>query len=956
MPESIILAPAQNWSGALKRKLIGDPAFATWLKPAIEHTVSRQAIQVWHDELRNAAWNDDATGQETQDAVPSTAQTGQTLRRLRERVFYTLMARDINGTASLLEVVTAMTTLADLAIAQAYRSVMHELTEIHGTPQDPRTGLPQEMVVIGMGKLGGRELNVSSDIDLIMLYAADGMTSGRRKISHHEFYSRVTQRMIAVLSDYDANGYVFRCDMRLRPDGSSGPLAWSLSALENYLISQGREWERYAWVKARIIACKAFPDSNPTPDYEHLESLRIPFVYRKYFDFDALAALRALRTRIRQDWERRALNRTGVDKTHNIKLGDGGIREIEFVVQLNQLIRGGRSPSLQQRGLHPALYKQKKTGVLAENVAQGLESAYFFLRRVEHMLQYSDDDQTHLLPRDPGRRTGLATAMGMSQSDFETQLAQHRSFVSSTFRDAFRIAGVGGDDEPEKTAINGDGDPRDLHQQIRDHIGDRAEDIVLQVDAILEGRRVRALPRASLQRLQKLLPEIIKTSGQQPEPAVTATRLLSLVEHIASRSAYLALLAEYPDTLARVARIVSASPWAAQYLTQYPLLLDSLIEWNSLMVAPDFDELAAHLHDELNACRLPDGQPDVEQQMNLMRDLQHQVTFQLLAQDLDLAHALTVEQLADHLSALADMLLEETIYRVWPLVQPRRKDVSVRSNMSHDPHAVGTDAVLDNALPPPRFAVIAYGKLGGKELGYASDLDLVFLYDDPDDDASERYARLGRRMSSWLSTMTSSGRLYEVDLRLRPDGDAGLLAVTIDTFENYQTLHAWPWEHQAITRARFVAGDPAIGARFEAVRRQVLLLSRDRAGLKAEVKAMRDRIRAGHPNRSTDFDIKHDRGGMVDVEFVIQYLVLSYACRHPILLENLGNIALLRLAGEAALIPTDLAGRVANAYRIYRQRQHAMRLQGAERARIPSSELTAERDAVLELWNMVLDD
>lgn len=924
---------------------------------AIKNNVSRQTVQHWHDELRGATLADGGENQETHDTTLSVAQTGQILRRLRERVFYTLMVRDISGTANLQEVVTAMTALADLAVTQAYRSVMRELSEIHGTPHDPRTGLPQEMVVIGMGKLGGRELNVSSDIDLIMLYAADGMTPGPRKISHHEFYGRVAQRMIVTLSEHDANGYVFRCDMRLRPDGSSGPLAWSLGALENYLISQGREWERYAWLKARIIGCKAFADSNPTPDYEHVESLRTPFVYRKYFDFDALAALRDLRTRIRQDWERRALKRTSVDKTHNIKLGDGGIREIEFVVQLNQLIRGGRLPSLQQRGLHPALYKQKKAGVLAEDVAQGLESAYFFLRRVEHMLQYGDDEQTHLLPRDPHRRSELAVAMGMSQPDFEAQLAQHRAFVSRTFRDAFRIAGVNvnGNDESH-IAMNGDDEPADIHQQIHDHIGERAQEITQQVDALLEGRRVRALPQTSFRRLQRLLPEIMKVSGQQPEPAVTATRLLSLVEHIASRSAYLALLAEYPDTLTRVARIVSSSPWAAQYLTQYPLLLDSLIEWNSLMATPDFQELATQLHGELDACLLPDGQPDVEQQMNLMRDLQHQVTFQLLAQDL--ADALTVEQLADHLSALADMLIEETIYRVWPLVQPRKTGGPARATDMDDPEAYGTDAkaTRSSTLAPPRFAVVAYGKLGGKELGYASDLDLVFLYDDPDDEASERYARLGRRMSSWLSTMTSSGRLYDVDLRLRPDGDAGLLAVTIDTFENYQTRHAWPWEHQAITRARFVAGDPTIGARFEAVRRQVLLLQRDPDALKAEVRAMRDRIRAGHPNRSSEFDIKHDRGGMVDVEFIIQYLVLSHARAHPILLENLGNIALLRLAAEAALIPADLAASVANAYRIYRQRQHALRLQGAERARIPSTELTAEREVVLELWNTVLGD
>lgn len=948
MPENIILASAQRWSGALRRKLTGSPEFATWLSEAAKNAVTRQVIYQWHDELRGAVNTDQTlrgTPQEQDKAQPALV-LRKTLRQLRTRVFYTLMVRDINGSASLLEVVTAMTTLADFAIAQAYRSVMAELTQVHGTPNVPHTGLPQEMLIIGMGKLGGRELNVSSDIDLVMLYAHEGTTSGPRAISHHEFYGRVAQRMIPILSDHDAHGYVFRCDLRLRPDGSSGPLAWSLPALEKYLIKQGREWERYAWTKARIISCKAFPDSDPVSDIEHLESLRIPFVYRKYLDFDALAALRGLRSRIREDWERRALARSDVDKTHNIKLGDGGIREIEFVVQLNQLIRGGRLPSLQQRGLHPAIYRQQKAGVLADDVAQGLELAYFFLRRTEHMLQYREDEQTHILPRDPEQRSGLATALGMSPPEFESQLTQHREFVELTFRDAFRIAGVGNGDSPGPTT-HAEASPAEMARTMND-MGEQSRTITQQIDTLLKGRRIQTLPPTSRTRIEQLLPTILKVSTRYPEPGVTATRLLNLVEHIASRSAYLALLAEYPDTLMRVADIVSASPWAAQYLTRYPLLLDSLIEWSSLMVTPDLQHLSTQLHAELDACVLPDGTPDVEQQMNLMRDLQHQVTFQLLAQDL--AQAFTVEQLADHLSALADMLLEETIHRVWPLVQPR----IVRSQDAAAHNTAHTDNVHTGNTDTPHFAVIAYGKLGGKELGYASDLDLVFLYDDPDQDASERYARLGRRMSSWLSTLTSSGRLYEVDLRLRPDGDAGLLAVSIDAFENYQLRHAWAWEHQAITRARFVAGDSTIGARFEALREKILLLPRDHESLRADVNTMRDRISAGHPNKSSDFDIKHDRGGMVDVEFVIQYLVLSHAREHPLLLKNLGNITLLRLAGEAGLISTELAERAANAYRTYRKRQHALRLQGAERARIPRNALIDERQTVIELWDAVL--
>lgn len=921
------LSHAQEWSGALRRKTGSNEAFEQWLDDACQHPVNAATIQAWFDELRGDA--------PAGPALPS-EDARRILRQLRQRVFYTLMVRDINGEAPLSEVVDATSTLADLAIGQAYQSVAHELSETHGIPVDANTGLPQEMLIIGMGKLGGKELNVSSDIDLIMLYGEEGETPGRRKISHHEFYGRLVQRMMPVLSEPDANGLVFRTDLRLRPDGDSGPLAWSLDALENYLITQGREWERYAWLKGRAIPSSAFEGSNPKGQLSQLESLRTPFVYRKYFDFDALAALRQLRERIREDWQRRAQARTGVDATHNIKLGDGGIREIEFVVQLNQLIRGGRMPSLQKRGLLAALQRQKIAGVIPEAICDQLKDAYCFLRRTEHMLQYREDEQTHLLPFDPELRTQLALAMGIRPDDFEQTMSMHRQFVHQTFRDAFRLAGMGEVDDDQGGAPS-DAPEREgsLHDYVDNQLGEHASTLNQRITALLDTHRIRSLPSNSRKRLDTLLPAIIDAAANTPDPEQTAIRLLNLIEHIAQRSAYLALLAEYPETLARVARIVGASPWASQYLCQYPLLLDSLIEWRSLMAPLDLAQHAKQMHDELDASVLPDGKPDVEQQMNLMRDLQHQLSFQLLAQDL--AGVLTVEQLADQLSGLADMLLEETIQRVWPLIQRK-------------------GAATDGPLAPPKFAIIAYGKLGGKELGYASDLDLVFLYNDPGEDAAELYAKLGRRMASWLSTMTSSGRLFEIDLRLRPDGDAGVLAVSLEAFSQYQLNQAWPWEHQAITRARFAAGDPEVGQRFEAVRREILLAERDPAQLKQEVRDMRARISAGHPNHSQDFDLKHDRGGMVDVEFVTQYLVLAHSRQHPVLVDNLGNITLLKLAGEKGLIPPQLATEVSDAYRVFRRMQHSLRLQGAEKARVTPSLLVSERACVRLLWNTVIGE
>ncbi|AZG07503.1 bifunctional [glutamate--ammonia ligase]-adenylyl-L-tyrosine phosphorylase/[glutamate--ammonia-ligase] adenylyltransferase [Pigmentiphaga sp. H8] len=921
MTDTSLLTPALSWSGHLRRRIDAQPDYGRWLADAATRPVDAQALAAWFDELRTAR------GAASAGPLP-VADCRAVLRRLRERVFCTVMARDLAGLAPLEEVVGAMTRLADLAIEQAYRSVAAELAEVHGIPREAASGLPQEMLIVGMGKLGGEELNVSSDIDLVMLYGDEGETDGRRPISHHEFYGRLTRRMMPVIAEIDADGHVFRTDLRLRPDGDAGPLAWSLDAFENYLVSQGREWERYAWLKARRIEAQAFQGSDPAAQAAQMEALRRPFVYRKYFDFDALAALRALRERIREDWNRRSYNGTGEQATQadNVKLGEGGIREIEFVVQLSQLVRGGRTPTLQERGLLAALHAEREAGLVRPEDAERLESAYRFLRRVEHALQYREDQQTHLLPQDDERRAELARALGFDDpANFERTLTAHREFVETTFRGVF-----GQNDGEQAQGRRGTGDPEDrLVERIRTALPAEADSLLPRAAALLDSPRIRSLPDNSRRRLAALLPAAVDACAGTKAPAAALVRMFGLIEHIAQRSAYMALLAEYPDTLARVARIFAASDWAAGYLTRHPLLLDELLDWRTLMVEPDLPAMARKLSDELDACVIDGtGAPDVERQMNLMRDTQRQWGFHLLAQDLE--GQLTVERLGDYLSMVADIMLEETLKRVWYSVS------------------------RDEGRTPAHFAVIAYGKHGGKELGYASDLDLVFLFDDPREDAGEIYARFGQRILSWLGSMTASGRLYEVDLRLRPDGQAGLMVISTEAFERYQKEHAWPWEHQAITRARFAAGDPEVGRQFERIRREVLLMPRDARQLADEVIAMRRKIGEGHPNRTPDFDLKHDPGGMVDVEFVTQYLVLLHAREHEILVQNLGNIALLRLAAEAGLIPADLARRVGDAYRTLRREQHALRLQDVEKARVPQDALTAERAAVIELWEQVL--
>ena len=931
------ISNALAWSGSLQRLAQGNPDFLIWLEQASNTSLTPERINLWFEEL---------AGQPREDAVLDIVHCRKVLRKLRQRTFFVAMVRDLAGLASLEEVVLAMSDLADLCVEQAYRCIMADLIATHGLPRDPETKLPQEMIIIGMGKLGGRELNVSSDIDLIMLYGEEGETDGERPISHHEFYGRLTRQMMPILSEPDSDGQVFRTDLRLRPDGDSGALAWSLDAFEQYLFAQGREWERYAWLKARVIPVRAFAQSDSSPALRHVESMRLPFVYRKYFDFDALQALRILRERIRQDWQRRALARPGLDTYNNIKLGEGGIREIEFIVQLSQLIRGGRMPALQLRGLLEALAAQQRAGIMDIKTCERLAQAYCFLRKTEHALQYFDDAQTHMLPSDPLRLVGLAQAMLMEPDDFNQTLAGHRKFVAETFRNAFRIAGLADDTEPapsttgtltatEKSDLSltatHEIEPTSNLEQVITFFGQGAPELTRRVESFLNSHRVRSLSVNSRTRVDTILPIAFGAALQTPLPITAALKLLDLIEAVAQRSAYLALLAEYPETMARIARMMAASPWAAQYLIQNPVVLDSLIAWRALMEPIDFAQLADAMHTDLDLCVLKDDEPDVEQQMNLMRDMQRQISFQLLAQDLE--GILTVEKLADQLSALADMLLTETLTRVWPLVAKANQQ-GVRST--------------------PQFAIIAYGRLGGKELGYSSDLDLIFLYDDPREDAAEIYTKLGQRMSSWLSTMTSSGRLYEIDLRLRPDGAAGLIAVSVQAFETYQLNHAWPWEHQALTRARFAAGDRRVGEAFEQIRQKVLMLPRAAASFAKEVGAMREKMHLGHPNTTAEFDLKHDRGGMVDLEFVTQYLVLLHARTHPNLLKNLGNITLLKLAAEDGLIDINLARQAGDAYRNLRKLQHAQRLNGAEKARIDPIQIEQERHIIRKLWDTVL--
>ncbi|WP_324780354.1 bifunctional [glutamate--ammonia ligase]-adenylyl-L-tyrosine phosphorylase/[glutamate--ammonia-ligase] adenylyltransferase [Thiobacillus sedimenti] len=832
------------------------------------------------------------------------------LRQLRQQVWLVTTARDLAGSADLAEVVATWSTLAEVCIATALDFHHAQLAARHGEPRDA-DGRPQHLIVVGMGKLGGGELNVSSDIDLIYLYPeegetrADDPTASVRALSNHEFFIRLGRKLAAALNENTADGYVFRVDLRLRPWGDSGPLAMGFDMLEDYLVAQGRPWERYAWIKARPLTGAR---------HDELAGIVRPFVFRKYLDFGAFAAIRDLHVQIRREVARREM-------AHNVKLGPGGIREIEFTAQVFQLIRGGQVAALQQRPTLAVLTELVRQALLTADARDELAAAYDFLRRLEHRIQYLDDAQTQLLPEDAESQAMLADAMGCADyAVLLERLDRHRNRVTRHFEQVFAAPQTDQMSHPLAAVCCGTADAATARALLENAGYDDPAQVQTTLDALRSG--TARLSESTQLRLNALLPPALEVIGSQPDPLATLERFAALIQSISRRATYLALLAEYPAALRQLVRLLSASPWAAQLLALQPQLLDELIAPQHLMSEPDWAQLATQLRDDLDA-----HAGDTEAQMDTLRRFKQVQTLRLLAQDV--AGRLTLERLSDHLSYLADTLLAETLARCWAGLKTRHRDV-------------------------PRFAVIGYGKLGGKELGYASDLDLVFLYEDEAPQAQEVYARLAQRINTWLGTLTPAGILYETDLRLRPDGASGLLVSSTDAFRDYQLNHAWVWEHQALTRARFVCGDAAIGDTFEALRREVLGMARDAATLRGEVLAMREKMHAGHVNDTDLFDLKHDRGGIVDVEFCVQYLVLMHARAHPELADNVGNIALLQRAREARLLPPDVARDAADAYRELRRRQHAVKLSGAEFARVPAQGLDAVRRAVRALWQHVM--
>ena len=858
--------------------------------------------------------------------------TPSALRILRQLVMHRLISLDCELHAPLATVTRAVTELAEFALDIAMQSAYQELDERYGQPIVLASGARAQMWVLGMGKLGARELNVSSDIDLIYVYDEDGETAGnsegRNRISNHEYFCKAVKLISELIGNITEHGFVFRVDLALRPNGNSGPAAVSLVALEEYLQVQGREWERFAWLKSRVVAPAAAVQNGSA---NAMRAVVLPFVFRKYLDYNVFESLRSLHQKIRQESARRSAGRP--ERANDVKLSRGGIREIEFTVQLLQVVRGGQFPELRKRPTLKALQCVARAGLMSNATAQALSSAYEFLRRVEHRIQYLDDQQTHVLPTDDADLNWIASTMGYDSSgSFLIALDAHREFVANEFDNLLR--GAESHNTSKSTHCKACSGQHQKQAQAPAHPSSNANAtseltaFTNRINDWLNHPRVLGLRDESRLRLDRLLQRTQVWLQESRVTELAAMRSIDFIEPLLRRESYLALLWERPFVHERLLRLLGSAKWSSRYLLQHPGVIDELASqtwaterFNALDFERDLDLRIQSLQRT--------GEDDVETLLNLLRRAHHAELFRTLARDIE--GQLSVEQVADDLSALADAVLRTTISWCWQRMKIKHRD-------------------------SPQIAVIGYGKLGGKELGYGSDLDIVFVYDDDDERSGEIYSGFVRKLITWLDTKTAEGDLFEIDTALRPNGGSGLLVTSMSAFADYQENRgsntAWTWEHQAMTRARFVAGYEPLRKQFDTVRKNVICAQRDLLALKTEILAMRDRLKSAHVVKTGLFDVKHSAGGMLDAEFAVQYLVLAYSAAHASLQDNVGNIALLQRAESVGLLPAGVGEAAAQAYRQLRHVQHMARLDEAT-TQLPESELQIERQAMSKLWEHV---
>lgn len=821
-------------------------------------------------------------------------------RMIRNREMVRIAQRDLTGMAELTETLRTTSDLADGLVEAAYQWSYAELSAKHGIPRS-RSGEQQQMVIIGMGKLGGQELNFSSDIDMIFAFPEAGATDGKRDLDNQTFFTRVGQRMIAILGQTTADGIVYRVDMRLRPFGEVGALALSFDAMEHYYETHGREWERYALIKARVMA------GDKTNGAELMTRLR-PFVFRRYLDYGSVEQLRDMKAMINREAERRG-------KYQDVKLGTGGIREIEFTAQLFQLMRGGRIPELRCRSLLPTLDVLLAQQLLSAEEFALLRSAYHFLRRTENRLQMWNDEQTHSLPVTPERQLYLAQSMGFADWErFYAELNRHQMGVADIFQRMFALDthSKGSQPLPEHPAIQ----------------------------ELLNSRLYNTLTDTGRSRLNRLLPALLDACNALADAEQALQRCLRIVQKIAPRSGYIAMLADNPGALEQFVRLVNDSLWVTTQLTDHPILLDQLLDARQLYTPLDRQQLGDALRLELE--RVDQG--DTEQVMERLRQFKQAQVLRVAAADI--TGVLPLMKVSDQLTWIAEAVLEETQRHVWDTMAlqtgvPTYKD--------------------DNGnIQEAGFAIIGYGKLGGLELGYGSDLDIIFLHDSHGQAQQTNgkkvlenavfYARFAQKIIHTLTTFTSAGRLYETDTRLRPSGASGLLVSSLNAFRTYQQEKAWVWEHQALLRARVITGSAALRAGFDAIRREVLCRPRDTAELRKEVITMRQKMWESLGSKSESvFNLKKDPGGITDIEFMVQFLILAHAHEHPELVVWSDNIRQLESLQQVGILSAEQADTLADAYRTLRDRIHELSLQEQD-AKVEASQFAREREYVRQMW------
>ncbi|MGQ0502023.1 MAG: bifunctional [glutamate--ammonia ligase]-adenylyl-L-tyrosine phosphorylase/[glutamate--ammonia-ligase] adenylyltransferase [Panacagrimonas sp.] len=867
-------------------------------------------------------------------AAESPAIRLQQIRQLRNREMARIALRALSDAAELDETLEDLSSLASACCSAAVRWSFDALRVLHGYPQDGE-GRPVNPVVLGMGKLGGGELNFSSDIDLIFLHTASGMTDGAKSIENERFFVKLAQETGRILSAQTEHGFVFRVDTMLRPFGSAGAMSISFDAAEDYYQNHGREWERYALIKARPVA------GDLDAGYALLQRLR-PFVYRRYLDFNAIGSLRDLKRRIHDDVVARRV-------TDDVKLGPGGIRELEFIVQSFQLVRGGQDGKLRSTSLRPTLRYLGESGLLPADAASTLDAAYVFLRRLENAIQMHDDRQTHRLPTDEAARAALCA--GMNAPDWTALREQFDAvarFVNEEFLRVFAEPERDDEEHPGAVAVRLAFTPgceaRELAAcLIETGFGPETLGLAQRILDLVGGRAVRGMSEAATQTLRRVLGQVLHECVERTESVRSVERVLAVIQAIAGRSTYLTLIDESATVRSQLVRLCSASQWLTDQIAASPAVLDALLDPRSLYAPPDRATMRSDLAARLAAVPVD----DVETGMDVLRRYRNETTVRIAAADI--GGMLPLVKVSDQLTWLAEAVLVTAIERATQEMQRLYGEIT--------DHTDGTAGL----------GAIAYGKFGGIELGYGSDLDLVFVHENVEYDAESRggqrslpatawFSRQAQRVIHWIATLTPAGRAYEIDMELRPSGQSGPVVVSLDGWARYQREKAWTWEHQALTRARFVAGPAALGTAFAAIRQEVLSRPREPAALAQQIVDMRHKMRVHQERRqSGSWDLKNGRGGVIDCEFLTQFLVLRDAARQPELIEWSDNWRQLdALVRAGSLSAEDHAGLISS-YRAYRAFAHARALQ-SEKAIAGDAQFVQERAAVVAAWRRQFGD